>query len=173
MTFIEKLNAAWAENQSLLCVGLDPDISRFPAELAGKPDAIFTFCKAMIDATADLTCSFKPQIAYFAALRAEDQLEALCRYIKTTYPTIPVILDAKRGDIGATAEQYAREAFERYAADAVTVNPYMGFDSVAPYMEWKDKGAIVLCRTSNAGGSDLQFLDVGGVPLFSMLPNWL
>jgi len=166
VTFIEKLNAAWAENQSLLCVGLDPDISRFPAELAGKSDAIFTFCKAMIDATADLACSFKPQIAYFAALRAEDQLEDLCRYIKTTYPAIPVILDAKRGDIGATAEQYAREAFERYAADAVTVNPYMGFDSVAPYMEWKDKGAIVLCRTSNAGGSDLQFLDVGGMPLY-------
>ncbi|WP_423680086.1 MULTISPECIES: orotidine-5'-phosphate decarboxylase [unclassified Undibacterium] len=166
MTFIKKLNAAWAENQSLLCVGLDPDVSRFPAELAGKPDAIFTFCKAMIDATADLACSFKPQIAYFAALRAEDQLEALCRYIKTTYPAVPVILDAKRGDIGATAEQYAREAFERYGADAVTVNPYMGFDSVAPYMEWKDKGTIVLCRTSNAGGSDLQFLDVGGVPLY-------
>ena len=166
MTFIEKLNAAWAGNQSLLCVGLDPDITRFPAELEGKPDAILSFCKTMIDATADLACSFKPQIAYFAALRAEDQLEDICRYIKTRYPTIPLVLDAKRGDIGATAEQYAREAFERYEADAVTVNPYMGFDSVAPYMEWKDKGAIVLCRTSNAGGSDLQFLDVGGKPLY-------
>lgn len=166
MTFIEKLNAAWTDHQSLLCVGLDPDVSRFPPELAGKPDAILSFCKAMIDATADLACSFKPQIAYFAALRAEDQLEEICRYIKTRYPTIPLVLDAKRGDIGATAEQYAREAFERYEADAVTVNPYMGFDSVAPYMEWKDKGAIVLCRTSNAGGSDLQFLDVGGKPLY-------
>ncbi len=166
MTFIEKLSAAWAKNNSLLCVGLDPDVSRFPAEIAQQPDAIFAFCKAMIDATADLACSFKPQIAYFAALRAEDQLEAICRYIKTTYPAIPIILDAKRGDIGATAEQYAREAFERYDADAVTVNPYMGFDSVAPYMEWKDRGAIVLCRTSNAGGSDLQFLDVGGKPLY-------
>ncbi|MFZ6754728.1 orotidine-5'-phosphate decarboxylase [Undibacterium sp. Dicai25W] len=166
MTFIKKLNAAWTGNHSLLCVGLDPDVTRFPAELAGKPDAILSFCKAIIDATADLACSFKPQIAYFAALRAEDQLEEICRYIKTTYPTIPLVLDAKRGDIGATAEQYAREAFERYEADAVTVNPYMGFDSVAPYMEWKDKGAIVLCRTSNAGGSDLQFLDVGGKPLY-------
>ncbi|MFZ6647258.1 orotidine-5'-phosphate decarboxylase [Undibacterium sp. TJN25] len=166
MTFIEKLTAAWASNNSLLCVGLDPDVSRFPAEIAGQPDAIFAFCKSIIDATADLACSFKPQIAYFAALRAEDQLEAICNYIRTSYPNIPIILDSKRGDIGATAEQYAREAYERYGADAVTVSPYMGFDSVAPYMEWKDRGAIVLCRTSNAGGSDLQFLDVGGKPLY-------
>ncbi len=166
MTFIQKLSAAWASNNSLLCVGLDPDVSKLPAELAQQPDAIFTFCKAIIDATADLACSFKPQIAYFAAIRAEEQLEEICRYIKTTYPAIPIILDAKRGDIGATAEQYAREAFERYDADAVTVNPYMGFDSVAPYLEWKDRGAIVLCRTSNAGGSDLQFLNVDGKPLY-------
>lgn len=166
MTFLQKLSSAWTTNNSLLCVGLDPDVKKFPTELADQPDAIYAFCKAIVDATADLACSFKPQIAYFAALRAEDQLEAICRYIKTTYPTIPIILDAKRGDIGATAEQYAREAFERYDADAVTVNPYMGFDSVAPYLEWKDRGAIVLCRTSNAGGSDLQFLDVGGKPLY-------
>lgn len=166
MTFIQKLSQAWTTNNSLLCVGLDPDVKKFPAELAQQPDAIYAFCKAIVDATADLACSFKPQIAYFAALRAEDQLEAICRYIKTTYPQIPIVLDAKRGDIGATAEQYAREAFERYDADAVTVNPYMGFDSVAPYLEWKDRGAIVLCRTSNAGGSDLQFLDVGGKPLY-------
>lgn len=166
MTFIQKLSAAWASNNSLLCVGLDPDVSKLPAELAQQPDAIFRFCKAIIDATADLACSFKPQIAYFAAIRAEDQLEDICRYIKTTYPAIPIILDAKRGDIGVTAEQYAREAFERYDADAVTVNPYMGFDSVAPYLEWKDRGAIVLCRTSNAGGSDLQFLNVDGKPLY-------
>ncbi|MBR7747304.1 orotidine-5'-phosphate decarboxylase [Undibacterium baiyunense] len=166
MTFLQKLSSAWTTNNSLLCVGLDPDVNKFPVELAGQPDAIYAFCKAIVDATADLACSFKPQIAYFAALRAEDQLEAICGYIKTTYPAIPIVLDAKRGDIGATAEQYAREAFERYDADAVTVNPYMGFDSVAPYLEWKDRGAIVLCRTSNAGGSDLQFLDAGGKPLY-------
>jgi orotidine-5'-phosphate decarboxylase len=166
MTFIQKLSAAWASNNSLLCVGLDPDVNKFPAELAQQADAISVFCKSIIDATADLACSFKPQIAYFAALRAEDQLEDICCYIKRTYPAIPIILDAKRGDIGATAEQYAREAFERYDADAVTVNPYMGFDSVAPYMEWTDRGAIVLCRTSNAGGSDLQFLNVDGKPLY-------
>ncbi len=166
MTFIKKLSTAWERNNSLLCVGLDPDVSKMPSDIAGEPDAIYTFCKSIVDATFDLACAFKPQIAYFAAIRAEDQLEALCRYIKTTYPQMPIILDAKRGDIGATAEQYAREAFERYDADAVTVNPYMGFDSVAPYLEWKDRGAIVLCRTSNAGGSDLQFLNVEGKPLY-------
>jgi orotidine-5'-phosphate decarboxylase len=166
MNFIDKLNAAWRSNDSLLCVGLDPDVERLPAHLRGQPEGIAEFCKAIIDATADLACSFKPQIAYFAALGAEDQLETVCKYLKERYPHIPLILDAKRGDIGATARQYAREAFDRYGADAVTVNPYMGFDSVEPYMEWADRGVIVLCRTSNAGGSDLQFLDVGGRPLY-------
>jgi orotidine-5'-phosphate decarboxylase len=166
VNFINKLTAAWTGNDSLLCVGLDPDIARFPAHLRNRPDAIVEFCKAIIDATADLACAFKPQIAYFAALGAETQLEAICRYLRDTYPQIPLILDAKRGDIGATAHQYAREAFDRYGADAVTVNPYMGFDSVEPYLEWNDRGVIVLCRTSNPGGSDLQFLDVGGVPLY-------
>lgn len=166
MNFIDKLSAATTANNSLLCVGLDPDVARFPVSLQGKSDAIFLFCKAIIDATASLACAFKPQIAYFAALGAEDQLQSVCDYLKQHYPAIPIILDAKRGDIGATAEQYAREAFERYRADAVTVNPYMGFDSIAPYLEWKDRGAIVLCRTSNPGGSDLQFLQVDGQPLY-------
>ena len=166
MTFIEKLTAAWAANQSLLCVGLDPDPAKFPAHLKDAPDAIAQFCRAIIDATADTACAFKPQIAYFAAQGAEDQLEDVCAYLREHYPHIPLVLDAKRGDIGATAEQYAREAFERYGADAVTVNPYMGFDSVAPYLEWQDRGAIVLCRTSNPGGSDLQFLTVEGRPLY-------
>ena len=166
MNFIDKLSAAWTRNDSLLCVGLDPDLGRFPAHLQGEADGIVRFCTAIIDATADLACAFKPQIAYFAALGAEDQLEAICRYLRETYPHIPLILDAKRGDIGATAHQYAREAFERYGADAVTVSPYMGSDSVEPYFAWPDRGVIVLCRTSNAGGSDLQFLDVGGQPLY-------
>jgi orotidine-5'-phosphate decarboxylase len=166
VTFIDKLAAAWRANNSLLCVGLDPDAGKFPQELQGKPDAVYAFCRAIIDATADTACAFKPQIAYFAALRAEDQLEALCEYLRQTCPQIPIVLDAKRGDIGATAEQYAREAFERYGADAVTVNPYMGFDSVAPYLEWRDRSAIVLCRTSNPGGSDLQFLQTNGRPLY-------
>ena len=165
-TYISKLNQAWSNNNSLLCVGLDPDLAKLPAQFQTSPDGIFEFCRAIIDATADLACSFKPQIAYFSALRAEPQLEQICAYLRDNYPHLPIILDAKRGDIGATAEQYAREAFERYGADAVTVNPYMGFDSVAPYLEWKDKGCIVLCRTSNAGGSDLQFLQVNGRPLY-------
>ena len=166
VNFINKLSAAWTANDSLLCIGLDPDLARLPPQLQGEPDGILRFCSAIIDATADLACCFKPQIAYFAALGAERQLEDICRYLRENYPHIPLILDAKRGDIGATARQYAREAFDRYGADAVTVNPYMGFDSVAPYMEWEERGVIVLCRTSNPGGSDLQFLKVDGQPLY-------
>ena len=166
MTFTQKLADAWRRNDSLLCVGLDPDPNKFPATLRDQPDAIYQFCVAIINATAASACAFKPQIAYFAALRAEDQLEAICGYVREHYPHLPIILDAKRGDIGATAEQYVREAFERYQADAVTVSPYMGFDSVAPYLEWRDRGVIVLCRTSNPGGSDLQFLQVDGAPLY-------
>ncbi len=162
MTFTQLLAAAVQKNDSLLCVGLDPDPARFPAHLKGRADAIFEFCAAIADATADRACAFKPQIAYFAARRAEDQLEALIAHIHEKHPGIPVILDAKRGDIGSTAEQYAIEAFERFRADAVTVNPYMGRDSVEPWLAWSEKGVILLCRTSNPGGSDLQFLDVGG-----------
>ena len=166
MNFTQQLAATWQTTQSLLCVGLDPDPAKFPAHLKDRSEAIFEFCKTIVDATADLACSFKPQIAYFAAHRAEDQLEALIAHIHENHPGIPVILDAKRGDIGATAEQYAIEAFERFRADAVTVNPYMGRDSVEPYLAYPDKGVILLCRTSNAGGSDLQFLDVGGEKLY-------
>lgn len=160
-TFTQSLAAAWQKNNSLLCVGLDPEPTKFPAHLQGRPDAIFEFCKGIVDATADLVCCFKPQIAYFAAHRAEDQLEALIAHIHERHPGIPVILDAKRGDIGSTAEQYAIEAFERFQADAITASPYMGRDSVTPYLAYPDKGVILLCRTSNPGGSDLQFLDVG------------
>ena len=166
MTFIDKLSAAWTANDSLLCVGLDPDLERLPARFSRDAAGVLEFCKAIVAATADLACAFKPQIAYFAALGAEPELEQLCAWIRARYPHLPIILDAKRGDIGATAHQYAREAFERYGADAVTVNPYMGFDSIEPYFAWPDRGVIVLCRTSNAGGSDLQFLDVGGRPLY-------
>ena len=166
MNFTQSLAAAWQKNNSLLCVGLDPDPAKFPAHLKGQPGAIFEFCKSIADATAELVCCFKPQIAYFAAHRAEDQLEALIAHIHANHPGVPVILDAKRGDIGSTAEQYAVEIFERYKADAITVNPYMGKDSVDPYLAYPDKGVILLCRTSNPGGSDLQFLDVGGKKLY-------
>jgi orotidine-5'-phosphate decarboxylase len=166
VNFINKLSAAWTANDSLLCVGLDPDMAKLPPQFQSAPDGIYQFCREIIDATADLACSFKPQIAYFAALGAEQQLEQICAYVRANYPHIPLILDAKRGDIGATARQYAREAFDRYGADAVTVNPYMGSDSVEPYMEWSERGVIILCRTSNPGGSDLQFLNVDGQPLY-------
>lgn len=166
MTFTEQLATAWQKNDSLLCVGLDPDPAKFPERFRGRSDAMFAFCRDIVDATADTVCAFKPQIAYFAAQRAEGALEDLIAYIHQHYPSIPVILDAKRGDIGATAEQYAIEAFTRFQADAVTVNPYMGRDSVDPYLAYPDKGVILLCRTSNAGGSDLQFLDVGGEKLY-------
>jgi orotidine-5'-phosphate decarboxylase len=161
MDFMKALRVAWRERNSLLCVGLDPDPARLPPSLAGKPQGIFEFCRNIVDATADLVCAFKPQIACFAACRAEDQLEALIEHIHDRHPGVPVILDAKRGDIGSTASRYAEEAFARYRADAVTVNPYMGWDSVEPYLAWEGRGVILLCRTSNPGGSDLQNLDLG------------
>ncbi|CAJ5409954.1 orotidine 5'-phosphate decarboxylase [Burkholderia pseudomallei] len=170
-TFIESLRTAWQRTNSLLCVGLDPEPTKFPAHLENQPDAIFDFCREIVDATAPFSSAFKPQIAYFAAHRAEDQLERLIAHIHLQHPGLPVILDAKRGDIGSTAEQYAREAFERYRADAVTVNPYMGFDSIEPYLEYEDKGVVVLCRTSNPGGSDLQFLETGGRPLYQVVAD--
>lgn len=165
-SFIEQLESSWQRNQSLLCLGLDPDPSRLPLSITSSGGALFSFCRAIIDATASMVCAFKPQIAYFAAQRAEDQLEQLISYIHEAHPGIPVILDAKRGDIGATAQQYAREAFERYKADAVTVNPYMGYDSLQPYLEWAGKGVIALCRTSNPGSADLQDLCLDGQPLY-------
>lgn len=168
MNFLDMLRNATVRNNSFLCVGLDPEPSRFPGEWRGRPEKIYDFCAAIVDATADLVCAFKPQIAYFAAHRAEDQLERLMQHIRSHAPDIPVILDAKRGDIGSTAEQYAKEAFERYGADAVTLSPFMGFDSVAPYLAYPGKGAFLLCRTSNPGGDDFQnqrLASVEGQPL--------
>ena len=156
MTFVDQLLAAESLNDSLLCIGVDPEPAKFPGAWQGDAGRIFDFCAAIVDATKDLAIAFKPQIAYFAAHRAEDQLEALIAHIHAVAPSVPVILDAKRGDIGSTAQQYAREAFERYRADAVTLSPFMGFDSIEPYLAYPDKGLILLCRTSNAGGSDLQ-----------------
>lgn len=167
-TFNQQLQSAWASQGSMLCVGFDPDPKRLPLSLQGKPEAIYEFCREIADATADLVCAFKPQFAYFASQRAEAQLEKLIKHLKDKYPHIPVILDSKRGDIGSTADHYALEAFDRYGADAVTVNPYMGFDTIEPYLKHAGKGVIVLCRTSNPGGSDLQFLNVApnGEPLY-------
>jgi orotidine-5'-phosphate decarboxylase len=167
MTFLDQLRTAERQNSSLLCVGLDPEPAKFPERYKNDASKIYDFCAAIVDATADLVIAFKPQIAYFAAHRAEDQLERLMAHMRKIVPGVPVILDAKRGDIGSTAEQYAKEAFERYGADAVTLSPFMGFDSVQPYLKYHGKGAFLLCRTSNPGGDDFQpqrLLDVAGQP---------
>jgi orotidine-5'-phosphate decarboxylase len=156
MNFTDMLRAAQQAHDSMLCVGLDPEPAKFPGAWQGDAARIFDFCASIVDATRDLACAFKPQIAYFAAQRAEGQLERLIEHIHRVAPGVPVILDAKRGDIGATAEQYAAEAFERYRADALTLSPFMGFDSIEPYLRYPGKGLILLCRTSNPGGSELQ-----------------
>jgi orotidine-5'-phosphate decarboxylase len=167
--FIEQLRSVWASHDSLVCVGLDPEIERFPTHIAAEPSPIFQFNKAIIDATHDLACAFKPQFAHYAAYEAEDQLERTIEYVHKSYPGVPVILDAKRGDIGNTAERYAIEAFERYGADAVTVNPYLGTDALEPFLKHADKGVLVLCRTSNPGARDLQDLPVNGRPLYQVV----
>lgn len=156
LPFLEMLANASARNDSVLCVGLDPEPTKLPLHWRGDTSKLFDFCAAIVDAVADQVCAFKPQIAYFAANAAESQLEKLINHIRQVAPEIPVILDSKRGDIGSTAEQYAREAFERYGADAVTLSPFMGLDSLEPYLRYEGKGAFLLCRTSNPGGDDLQ-----------------
>ena len=152
--FIDKLYQAQAQNNSLVCVGLDPNrgnINALGLEL-------FSWLVKIVDAVANNICAFKPQIAHFSAISAENDLKNIIAYIHEKYPYIPVILDAKRGDIGTTAQQYAIEAFEKYQADAVTVNPYLGHDSLQPFLDYADKGVIALCKTSNAGSSEFQNL---------------
>lgn len=164
--FVDKLRRRWAAQNTLLCVGLDPDVERFPESLRERKDAIFAFNRAIIDATADLVCAFKPQVAHYSAYGAEAQLEKTIDYIRREHPEIGILLDAKRADIGSTAEMYAREAFDRYGADAVTVNPYLGFDAIEPFLARSDKGVVVLCRTSNPGARTFQDLQVAGKPLY-------
>ena len=167
--FLQRLDAAMTANHSMVCVGLDPEVERFPLHLRHSPRAIYDFNRAIVDATADLVCAYKPQIAHYAAVGAEDQLQDTLRYIRERAPGVPVSLDSKRGDIGSTAEKYAREAFERYGADAVTVNPYLGRDSVEPFLAHADKGVVILCRTSNAGARELQDLQIDGRKLYQIV----
>ena len=167
--FTQQLERAWEKNDSLVCVGLDPEIERFPSHVRAEASPIFHFNRAIIDATADLVCAYKPQFAHYAAYEAEDQLERTIEYIHRAHPGVPVILDSKRGDIGNTAERYAIEAFERYGADAVTVNPYLGGDSLEPFLRHAERGVLILCRTSNPGAGDLQDLLVGGRPLYQVV----
>jgi orotidine-5'-phosphate decarboxylase len=165
-TFAERLRHAHSISGGLLCIGLDPDPHKLPRDLAGEPENLLAFNRRIIDATADLAAAYKPQIAFYSALGKEGELAASIVHIRRRAPHALVILDAKRNDIGNTAEAYAREAFDRYGADAVTVNPYMGEDSVRPFLARPDRGAILLCRTSNAGARDFQDLLVDGVPLY-------
>jgi orotidine-5'-phosphate decarboxylase len=166
MNFMQQLRKRWHEANSLLCVGLDPEPTKFPAHLRDQPDAVFEFCRHIVDTTAQFVCAFKPQIAHFAALGAEDALQRLIAHIHAAHPSVPVILDSKRGDIGSTAQHYAHEAFGRFGADAVTVNPYLGRDSVQPFLDRADKGVVVLCRTSNPGSGEFQDLRIDGRPLY-------
>lgn len=152
--FIQQLYTSQKKNQSLVCVGLDPDMEKINAMGVD----LGTWLKSIVDAVANQVCAFKPQIAHFSAISAEEELLKIIAYIHENYPDVPVILDSKRGDIGTTAEKYAHEAFEKYQADAVTVNPYLGQDSLQPFLDYADKGVIALCKTSNAGSNEFQNL---------------
>jgi orotidine-5'-phosphate decarboxylase len=166
MSFMEALRRRWRQADTLVCVGLDPEPAKFPARFANDPDAVFAFCREIADASAEFACAFKPQIAHFAALGAEGALQRLIAHLRSAHPDVPVILDSKRGDIGSTAQHYATEAFDRYAADAVTVNPYLGRDALQPFLDRADRGVVILCRTSNPGAGELQDLLVAGRPLY-------
>lgn len=167
--FLEQLRRASLAQDSRVCVGLDPEPARFPPQLRDRPRAVLEFNQAIVDATCDLVACYKPQFAHYAALGAEAELEMTIRYIHQRAPGVPVILDAKRGDVGHTAERYAREAFERYDADAVTVNPYLGGDSLEPFLAYADRGVVILCRTSNPGARELQDLPVGDRRLYQVV----
>jgi orotidine-5'-phosphate decarboxylase len=169
MTFLEKLTAIWQAQDSMLCVGLDPDLDQLPAAVRYAPQPLFAFNRAIIDATAPYACAYKPQFAHYAAANRLDELAATFAYLREHHPRHLTILDAKRGDIGNTARHYAREAFGVYGADSVTVNPYMGGDTIAPFSADPTRGAFVLCRTSNPGSGELQSLEVDGLPLFEIV----
>ena len=156
VTFHEKLRAAWDDSGSALCVGLDPRLERLPPSCRDATEPLFNFCRQIVDATADAVCAFKPQIAFFSAVGAVRELQSLVEYIHSAYPHLPVILDAKRGDIGTTAELYAAEAFDFFNADAVTVNPYLGWDAIEPFARQLERGVVILCHTSNADSAWLQ-----------------
>lgn len=162
--FHAQLAHSWAASDSMLCVGLDPLPDRIPTHLGSGSTAVTAFLHDIVAATADLVCAFKPQIAHFAALGMEAELADLCALIRTDHPDVTLVLDAKRGDIGSTAQRYAVEAFDRYQAHAVTLNPYLGTDAATPFLQ--RGGVIALCRTSNPGAHELQSLEVDGTPLY-------
>ncbi len=167
MNFNEKLMTASRKNKSLLCIGLDPDPELMPSQIK-----VFEFNKAIIEATSDLVCAYKLNLAFYEAL-GDEGLDALKGTIKYIPDDIPIIGDAKRGDIGNTAKAYAKAIFANLGFDATTVNPYLGFDSIEPFIQYTDKGVFILCRTSNAGAADFQSLrcetELGYRPLFELV----
>jgi orotidine-5'-phosphate decarboxylase len=169
MEFSTKLDIAWRASGGALCVGLDPIMERMPSAIAAGPRPVLAFNKLVVDIVGDLVCAFKPQHAHHAAVGAEADLAETIAYIRECFPKVVIILDAKRGDIGSTAEMYAREAYDRYDADAVTVNPYMGDESVTPFLGRPDRAAIVLCRTTNPTATLVQQAQVDGEPLYQMI----
>ncbi|HEX7259779.1 MAG TPA: orotidine-5'-phosphate decarboxylase [Candidatus Saccharimonadia bacterium] len=168
MEFKTKLSSAVQQNDTLLCVGLDPVRDNLPDHLKNHGNAFFTFNKAIIDATADLICAFKPNSAFYEAEGADgiSQLHDTCRYITDNHPHIPIILDFKRADIGSTNQAYSKFAFDYLGVDAITVHPYLGRDAIQPFLDYKDKGIMILVRTSNPGSGEFQNLEVDGVKLY-------
>lgn len=163
MSFQEKLDKAIDKNNSLLCVGLDPAVDKMPNQFSGSEKPFLEFNKAIIDSTVDQVCCYKPNSAFYEALGASgiEQLKETCDYIKQNYPDIPILLDAKRADIGNTNAGYVTFAFDYIGADAITLNPYMGKSALQPFLDRANKGCVILCRTSNDGAEEFQSLKVG------------
>jgi orotidine-5'-phosphate decarboxylase len=163
MNFLDKLLTASRQQNSLLCIGLDPEPKRFPAQLHGMPvaRAVTPFCRDIVEATAPYVCAYKPNLAFFEVLGSEG-MYVFQEVLHAIPAEIPIIVDAKRGDLGNTARNYAATIFDVYGCDAVTVNPYLGYDSVAPFLAYHEKGVILLCRTSNPSARDFQDLLVQG-----------
>lgn len=168
MNFTTKLDQAWATSNSLLCVGLDPDLAKLPQKFKDSTDPLFEFNKAIIDATADVVCAFKPNSAFYEAFGPDGirQLKQTIDYIKQNHPQLVTILDAKRADIGNTNNGYVSFIYDYLGVDSVTLHPYLGHEALRPFLDRQDKGAIILCRTSNPGASEFQDLNINNRPLY-------
>lgn len=165
MSAVRNLQKIQQKNRSMICLGLDLDSKKMPADHGNSIKGMFDFAHRIIDATSDMVCAYKPNMAFFECLGPEGL--SLLKLIRDRIPEeIPVIMDGKRGDIGNTAQHYADSLYNKYNADWVTLSPYMGYDSLRPFLEYKDKGAFVLCLTSNSGSRDFQQLEIQGKPLY-------
>lgn len=171
LTFQKKLDKIVKKNNSLLCIGLDSDFEKIPTYLKKEKNAVFKFNKAIIDKTHDLVCAYKPNSAFYEAYGADGikQLKMTCDYLRKKYHDIIIILDAKRGDIGSTNEGYIKYVFDYLGVDGLTIQPYLGKESVLPFLALKDKGLIVLCRTSNPGAGEFQDLEINKIPLYKIV----